>query len=56
MRNLLLSSLLLLAFPAVHAQFNHRLDAIQEIQQGDIQLQLGNSEQALLRYTTAIHC
>jgi tetratricopeptide (TPR) repeat protein len=36
------------------AQLNNRLDAIQAIQQGDMQLRLGNSEQALLAYTNAI--
>lgn len=39
--------------PAI-GQLNNRLDAIQSIQQGDIQLRLGNSEQALLAYTNAI--
>jgi tetratricopeptide (TPR) repeat protein len=39
---------------AVHAQINNRLDAVQLIQQGDMLLRLGNSEQALLQYTNAI--
>ena len=36
------------------AQINNRLESVQLIQQGDMQLRMGNSEQALLHYTNAI--
>ncbi len=39
---------------SLHAQINNRLESVQLIQQGDMQLRMGNSEQALLSYTNAI--
>ncbi|MCU0320384.1 MAG: hypothetical protein MUE88_09965, partial [Flavobacteriales bacterium] len=39
---------------ALHAQLDRRLEALQAIQQGDMLLRLGNSEQAYILYTNAI--
>ena len=48
--------MLVLALPlACGAQFSNRLDAVQWVQQGDMQLRLGNSEQALRLYTCLLY-
>jgi tetratricopeptide (TPR) repeat protein len=56
--NSLLRPLVLLLFAlasvALHAQLDRRLEALQAIQQGDMLLRLGNSEQAYILYTNAI--
>lgn len=56
--NTLLRALVVLLFSqasmALLAQLDRRLDALQAIQQGDMLLRLGNSEQAYIQYTNAI--
>src|SRR5690606_35482641 len=52
-RSLFLSFLLLIGSVAL-GQSDRRLDATQLLQQGDIALRLGNSEEALELYTNAI--
>lgn len=43
-----------LASMTLQAQLDRRLEALQAVQQGDLQLRLGNSEQAYILYTNAI--